>query len=346
MKEILSQPIELVSEPDKKIGRRDFLKLAAYGGALGGIAATTIYLRSEVGKKLVTDLLEENFGVSPQLEVDSGSKKVIDNFNETIERSFGNFSKIEQSVAGEMVKRRDFVFFASEFRLVDIKIGLNEPGDGISGTSFDYNTRKMISKIDIHLPNVDTAPIEMIKHFSHELTHAYQFISNLYEFGYGSVEMEEFMNNKYYSEIEMDAWMFDILSSYMYTRTHPKDNDRGTWFDPPETGIDELGFAGFWLGRKQELPQKLVNNLEFRWFLERYELLVAAGFEIFQGEKNVPPLFTPTVRDSDVSEGFVTKASDYIVQNDWSETAGMVMDPTENNPLVLRHFIPTNQFHS
>lgn len=326
-------------EIDNKISRRDFLKIAGLVGASGSLSVLITYLGTEEGKNFISNLEDGNFSKFSRIEIDRESKKIARRFNETIDRSLEKLSSIEKEAAEEMKKRRDIVFAAAEKDSFDLKIGLSGEGEGRAITNVYYNPTDERVRVEITLPNVPTTTAEMIKHFSHELGHAYQFTALLSEFGFKSKEVDEFMTGHNNEEYEMDAWIFDNLAAYLYTQTHPNDKDYGLILSPEELGIDQLGFVGFWIDRKEELPQKLTDDLEYRWFLERYGALSDVGLDILSGEDHGPPLFALTVRDTEVGEEFINEARKYFVPSGWSEGIGMEMDPTENNRFILRHFV-------
>lgn len=335
------------TEDSGKMSKRDFLKFTGKVSLAGGLVALNVYLRTDEGKKFVGKVIESDFGRKSNIEIDEESRDILNLYNETIEASTEKLGPVEQAAARELAKRRDVVFAAAEIDRYELNISLNIEGEGVPRTIIDYNPTDEKARVDILLPNVPTTSTEKIKHFAHELGHAYQFTALLSEFGYKSKEVDEFMYNYQSSENEMDARIFDNLASYLYSKTHPNDKNYGMIFNPEELGVDELGFVGYWIDRKEEFPQKLTEDLEYRWFLERYDSLVDVALDVFSGEDNGPPLFSPSVRDSEVSEEFIAGARKFIVPCSWSEMLEIEMDPTENNPFILRHFILVEeQYHS
>jgi hypothetical protein len=325
-------------EVSKKMSRREFLKMTGSAGVLGGIVALNVFLRTKKGKKYIARILEGDFRQSPDIEIDEESKRILNLFNETIEKSLEKLGPVEQEAARELEKRRDVVFAAAEKEWCQLKISLNEEGDWSASINFSYSPIAEKASIEINLPNMFT-PAEMVKSFSHELGHAYQYIVLLNEFGFKGKEVGEFVTNCHsIAEYEMDAWIFDNLAAYLYSSTHPNDKNYAFLFDPKQTGVDEIGFTGYWLGRKEKFPQKLTDDLEYKWFLERYAALSDVVLDILSGEDHGPPVFPLTVRDSEVSVEFIEEASKYFIPSSYSEAIGLEMDPTESNVFIWRHF--------
>ena len=319
-------------ETGKVISRRDFL---IAGFFTGSVVALNVYLHTKTGRRFIANLLEGNFGRNPNIEIDENSQEILHYFNETIEKGKG-LSPIEQEATKELEKRRDIIFAAAEkdwFKLI-----IKQDTKGRAITNIFHSPSRQETTVEILLPNKLASPSEEVKCLSHEFAHVFQYIVALDKFGYNSQEMDEYVNSFHTGgENEMDAWIFDNLSSFLYSKTHPGEELYGILLDPQQTGIDELGFTGYWLGRKKEFPQKLTDDLEFKWFLERYGALTDVGIDILTGQDGAP-LFPLTVRDSEVSGGFINDVKSFFVPCGWSEAIDLRMDPTENNPLILRYF--------
>lgn len=327
-------------EADPKISRREFLKTAASVTAAVGLTGLNLYLRTEAGRMFVKRILEGDFKKGSNIEIDKESQLILNLFNETVKKSIEKLGPIQQEAAKELVKCRNIVLAAAKKEWLQLKINLGiEEARG--KTNISHNPVSERAAIEILLPNPQDTAAVMVRTFSHELRHVYQYIIVLNKFGFKSKETDEFVNQ--HSELsndeyEMDAEIFGDLAIYLYLKTHPEDKNYSFLLDPQEVGIDGVGFTGYWLSRKKDIPQKLTDDLEYKWFKERYFALLDIATDVLSG-KNQPPISYPSVRDSQVSEEFIVEARKYFVPCGWSEAIGLEMDPTEKNPFILRYFV-------
>ena len=319
-----------------RLTRRDFLKVAIPFGA-GGLATIYGYLRTDLGKKFTGNLLRGIYEGLSNIEIEDEARELLNVYNETLERSLGKGN--DGAAALELKKHRDVVFAAAQNRYINLKVKWDESRENQARLNIFHNPNWDRNTLEILVSSPQRERIESVKGISHEFEHAYQYVVALAEVGNDPVKIDYFINHSHTDpDTELDAHIMGNVGAYLYARTHPEDKQRGLTTDPNLTGVDEIEFTDYWVGRRKVFPEHPQEDIEYRWFLERYSALLDVQLDILTG-KDQHLLYPLTVRDTDVPEDYLKEVSRFFPGNDWSKAMEFDWDPTEKNLFVLRHFL-------
>lgn len=319
-----------------RLTRREFIKVVI-PLSVGGLGAIYSYLRTDVGKKFSENLLRGFYEGLSNIEIEDKAHGVLNIYNETLERSLGK--RNDGAAAVELKKHRDVVFAAAQNRHINLKIKWDESNESEARLNIFHNPNWEKDTLEIVVASPQGEAIESVKSISHEFEHAYEYVIALSEAGNDPGKIDYFVNHFHTDpDTERDAHIMGNVGAYLYARSHPEDRQRGLTTNPNLVGVDEIEFTGYWAGRRKIFPEHPQEDIEYRWFLERYSALLDVQLDILTGTDQ-PLLYPLTVRDSDVPVDYLKEVPRFFIGTDWSQTVGFDWDPTENNPLVLRHFL-------